>query len=100
MRRIAIGIRLSRVKDPEWNLAAALATARVTFSAAIHAYSSTARGRMNLIEFLTTRSGDREGRDAVVAVLLDVSEFLSTRRDRDFLVAAALATSRRATGRY
>jgi hypothetical protein len=99
MNRIAIGIRLSRGKDPEWNLAAALATARVTFGANIHADSSHAGRRVNEIKFLTTRSEHRKGRDAVVAVLLDASEFLSTRSDRHFLVAAALATSCRATGR-
>jgi hypothetical protein len=99
MRRIAISVRLSRVEHPKWCFAAALTAARVALGAALHAHSSAARGRVNEIDFLTTRIENRKGRDAVVAVLLDCSECLSTRSDRDFLVAAALATSHTATGR-
>jgi hypothetical protein len=98
MRSIATGIGLSSGKDPKGNLAAPL-TARVAFRANLHAHTTTARGRVNLIDRLTSTIGHRKGWDAVVAVLRDSSEGLSTRSDRDLLVAATLATSARATKR-
>jgi hypothetical protein len=71
MNRIARGIALSRLKDPERSRAAALTTARVALGAALHARSTTARGRMNEIEFLAIRVKNIKGRDTKVAVLLD-----------------------------
>jgi hypothetical protein len=71
MFRIATRIGLSRRKDPERNLQAALTTTWVTLGADLHATSTAARGRVDEIELLPIRIKDIKRRNATPEVLPD-----------------------------
>jgi len=92
-RRVPARLGLSGRIDSKWDLAAAFAT-RIAFGAAIHAATTTASGRMNLVESSGIRLGDGQGRHTVVAIFLDLTQELSTTSDGNLLVAAALAAAR------
>jgi hypothetical protein len=93
MRSISIRISLIRRKDPKGNLAASSSTTRVAFGARIHAAPTTARGRVDLVDFRAIWIHDLVHGDTKVASFLDGTKFLSTARNHGRLVAATLARS-------
>lgn len=59
-------------------LAAPLAEAGVAFSAAVHTATTTARGLVNLVNLLAVSIVGMKARDAIVTILLDGSDGLTT----------------------
>jgi hypothetical protein len=80
----------------EWNLATTPTAARISFGAAVDAATAAACWRVDLVDRRAIRRLDLEGRHAKEAIFLHTAEFLSTRCDSSFLVAAALATAKAA----
>jgi hypothetical protein len=92
-RVTTVGIGRIGIKNPKGNFAATLSTARIAFGAAIDAAAATARGWMQNVDCLILVVVHLEGRDTVIAVFFDATQFLSTRRDGGFLITAALAAT-------
>jgi len=96
-RSIPSSIGLCGWIDTEWYFATAPATAGVAFSAAIDTNSTTARGLMNLVNWVSSLITRCKGRDTIPAIFLECSKDLTAWVDGNFLVAAALAAADGAT---
>jgi len=96
-RSISSSIGLCDWIDTERHFATPLAKAGVAFSKAIDTNSTTARGLMNLVNWVFSLITRCKGRDTIPAIFLECSKDLTARLDRYFLVAAAFAADNGAT---
>jgi hypothetical protein len=99
IRRTTVGIVRIGIKNPKGNLAAPLSTARIAFGAAIYAAAATARGWMKNVDCFILVVEHLEGRDTEIAVFFERTQFLSSGRDGELLITAALAACRGALER-
>ena len=90
MFHISVGVGLLGIKNPERNFAADRAAA-TAFGAAVDAASSATGRLMNLVDGLSPRITDNEGRYAPGALLGNGTERVAARGKRGGLIAAALA---------
>lgn len=75
------------------------ATAWIAFGTAIHATSSATRGWVDNVYGITRSITDGKSRYTIVAILLDATNFIISRREGCHLEAAALATACRTSKR-
>jgi len=93
MRSAIIGVLLVCGEDMKGNLAASLATTRISFRADINAHSTTTGGWVNLVKVGTIRVGNHHPRDAHPTQLFNLTQRTTAGSHCHGLVTTALASS-------